>query len=178
MRIVAVCAALLACSHAKPVEESTPKPAAVTQAPPPAPAPVAQPVETPPAPQRAETIARPAPVETPAVAIYFAFDKSDLSAESRAALQQIADKSSGARIRIEGNCDERGTVEYNIGLGQRRADAAKKYLVNLGVPADQITAISFGEERPKATGHDPESWRENRRDDLFVIPGAVSMRTP
>ncbi|HEY6908038.1 MAG TPA: OmpA family protein [Myxococcales bacterium] len=119
----------------------------------------------------------PAPPEIPKVveikptaSIYFAFDQSLLTEESRNVLSGLvaASTAPGATIRIEGNCDERGSVEYNIGLGQRRADAAKSYLVRLGVPAASITAISFGEERPKMPGHDEESWRENRRDDVFV----------
>src|SRR2546422_301333 len=69
-------------------------------------------------------------------------------------------------IRIEGNCDERGSREYNLALGQRRADAAKKYLTDLGLAADRITTISYGKERPRAPGHDEEAWKENRRDDL------------
>jgi peptidoglycan-associated lipoprotein len=176
MRSIALCCVtLLACAHAKPPEEAAvqkqPEPVA-QPAPPPA-------VEKPaPAPKQAETVAKQY-VPVVDANLYFAFDKSDLTSQARNDLQTIAEKAkSGARIRIEGNCDERGTSEYNIGLGQRRADAAKKYLVNLGVPAESILTISYGKERPKALGHDAESWRENRRDDLFVQPSAVSLRTP
>ena len=70
------------------------------------------------------------------------------------------------KVRIEGNADERGSGQYNLALGQRRADSAKKYLDNLGVKTEQITAISFGSEKPKATGHDEEAWKQNRRDDV------------
>jgi len=70
------------------------------------------------------------------------------------------------KVRIEGNCDERGSEQYNLALGQRRADAAKKYLAGLGVQSPQITAISFGAEKPKAQGHDEEAWKQNRRDDV------------
>ena len=70
------------------------------------------------------------------------------------------------KVRIEGNCDERGSGQYNLALGQRRADAAKKYLATLGVQSPQITAISFGAEKPKATGHDEDAWKQNRRDDV------------
>jgi peptidoglycan-associated lipoprotein len=118
-------------------------------------------------------------VEVPTARIYFVFDKSSLTRSSRAVLDKIATTASapGARVRIEGNCDERGSNEYNIALGQRRAESAKAYLVRHGVPADNITTLSFGEERPKVIGHDESSWRENRRDDLFVQgPAAVSQR--
>ena len=115
----------------------------------------------------------------PAGSVYFAFDKSYLNEESRATLEKLAGAAalSGTKLRIEGNCDERGSNEYNIGLGQRRADAAKNYLVNLGVAAGSITTISYGEERPKLLGHDEESWRENRRADVFIsAPPRVSQR--
>jgi peptidoglycan-associated lipoprotein len=70
-----------------------------------------------------------------------------------------------ARIRIAGNCDELGTTEYNLALGQRRAEVARKYLANLGVATSRVETISYGEEKPVATGHDAESHAKNRRDD-------------
>ncbi len=171
--------ALLACAHAKPAEEAAvqkqPEPVAQPTPPPPVVAPVEKPA---PPPKVTEEVAKPYVPQVEA-ALYFAFDKSDLTSQSRNDLQAVADKAkSGALIRIEGNCDERGTSEYNIGLGQRRADAAKKYLVNLGLDASKITTISYGKERPKMLGHDPESWRENRRDDIFIQSTTVSLRTP
>ena len=174
--IILSCVALLACAHAKPPEEAAvkqPEPVVAQPAPPPAP------VEKPaPALKQAEPIAKPYVPQVEA-SLYFAFDKSDLTTESRNALTAIFEKAkSGALIHIEGNCDERGTSEYNLALGQRRADAAKKYLVNLGISAANITTISYGKERPKLLGHDPESWRENRRDDLFVKPVTVSLANP
>jgi peptidoglycan-associated lipoprotein len=164
LRIAVLSAAMLAaCSHAKPAPEPVTVPAPVAEA-----APVVTPEVKPAVPAPPEV---PRLVEIkPTASIYFAFDQSLLTEESRSALTGLAATATapGATIRIEGNCDERGSVEYNIGLGQRRADAAKNYLVRLGVPASAITAISFGEERPKMLGHDEESWRENRRDDVFV----------
>jgi peptidoglycan-associated lipoprotein len=76
-------------------------------------------------------------------------------------------------LRIEGNCDERGSEEYNIALGQRRADAAKKYLLRMGERGTQISTISYGEDRPRAKGHDEDAWRQNRRDDF--IPDRTSL---
>jgi peptidoglycan-associated lipoprotein len=163
LRITVLSAAMLAaCSHAQP----TPEPVKVA-------APVAEvaPVVTPEVKPAVPAPEIPKPVEIkPTASIYFAFDQSLLTEESRHVLSGLVSAATapGALIRIEGNCDERGSDEYNIGLGQRRADAAKNYLVNLGVPASAVTAISFGEERPKMPGHDEESWRENRRDDVFV----------
>lgn len=69
-------------------------------------------------------------------------------------------------VKLEGNCDERGSNEYNLALGQRRADGVKKMLVMGGAKATQIKTASFGEEKPKATGHDEESWKQNRRTDI------------
>jgi len=173
MRIVTLCAALLACAHTQeqPVA-AAPKPEPVAQPAPP-PAAVA------PAPVEVKPIEPAIVSEVPAGSVYFAFDKSYLDEQARATLQKLAASASvsGAKVRIEGNCDERGSNEYNIGLGQRRADAAKTYLANLGVAPDAITAISYGEERPKMPGHDEASWRENRRADVFVsVPPRVSQR--
>jgi peptidoglycan-associated lipoprotein len=72
-------------------------------------------------------------------------------------------------VRIVGNCDERGSREYNLALGQRRADSVKKAMTLLGVPPKQIQTVSFGAEKPKAPGHDEEAWAENRRSDIVYI---------
>jgi peptidoglycan-associated lipoprotein len=79
-------------------------------------------------------------------------------------------------VRIEGNCDERGTAQYNVALGYRRADSAKKYLLQMGASENQITTISFGKERPRAKGHDEESWRQNRRDDFVPDRKVLSVK--
>jgi len=110
------------------------------------------------------------------VSIYFEFDSAVLSPDARSALQSFFDgaqKRPDTRVRVEGNCDERGTREYNLALGQRRADAARRYLVQLGLDASRISTVSYGNERPRAMGHDPESWRENRRDDLVPTAEAI-----
>jgi peptidoglycan-associated lipoprotein len=103
--------------------------------------------------------------------IYFDFDKSNIRSDAREVLKANADyilKNNTAAVIIEGNCDERGTAEYNMALGQRRAQEAKKYLVNLGVKGAAIKTISYGKERPVDPGHDEEAWAKNRRDH-FVI---------
>jgi peptidoglycan-associated lipoprotein len=70
------------------------------------------------------------------------------------------------KVRLEGNCDERGSNEYNLGLGQRRADGVKKMLVLSGANSSQLDSISYGEEKPRASGHDEASWAQNRRTDI------------
>jgi peptidoglycan-associated lipoprotein len=162
---IALTLAVVACAQSQPTP--TPQPAApqAVAQPPPAPPPAAP--ATPPPPRL---------VDVAPVSIYFEFDSSDLSSEARSTLQSFYDQARqrpDLAIRVEGNCDERGSAEYNLALGQRRADAAKTYLVNLGLPAAQITAISNGEERPRATGHDESAWRQNRRDDVAPATGAV-----
>ena len=155
-----------ACSHAQPPPPSAPvQPIAQLAPPPPAPPPEAAPALT----LRA--------IEIVATSVYFAFDSSQLSPQAQAALQTLFDlarQRPDQNLRIEGNCDERSTREYNLALGQRRADAAKTYLVNLGLDASSIATISYGKERPRALGHDEASWRENRRADLMVATQTVS----
>ena len=104
--------------------------------------------------------------------IYFDFDKYNLKPPAVKKLDKTADWLSanpGAKIRIEGNCDERGTSEYNLALGDRRANSAMKYLVNLGVSASRISTISYGEERPADPGHNEEAWAKNRRDEFKLV---------
>jgi peptidoglycan-associated lipoprotein len=156
----------VACSHAQPAPAAAP--AQVVAEPTPAPAP-------PPAPEA--VVARPPPEIAPA-SVYFDYDASELSDETRATLQSFFDQASqrpDQDVRIEGNCDERGTREYNLALGQRRADAARKYLENLGLESARITAVSNGRERPRAIGHNEAAWRQNRRDDLIPAPGKVAV---
>ncbi len=153
--------ALAACSHAQPSPD--PSPAVVVAEAPPAPAPAPAPKPTP---------------DVDPVSIYFAFDASELSDSARAALQSFfaqAQQRPDRSVRIEGNCDDRGSSEYNLALGQRRADTARKYLENLGLDAGRITAISNGKERQRATGNDEASWQENRRDDLIPTPANVGV---
>ena len=104
--------------------------------------------------------------------IYFSFDSFGLTPDARAVLLKNADlmkTASTDKVRIEGHCDERGSAEYNLALGERRALAAKKYLVTLGLPEDRLTTISYGEERPVDQGHDESAWVKNRRDEFVVI---------
>jgi peptidoglycan-associated lipoprotein len=97
---------------------------------------------------------------------FFDFNKSDIRPDARDALQKDADLLRNypqIRVNIEGHCDERGSTEYNLALGQRRADAAKNYLVSLGISADRMTTVSFGKEKPFCTEHNETCWQQNRR---------------
>ena len=104
--------------------------------------------------------------------VYFDFDKSFIRSEYRPVLREKAEflkDNPNVRTRIEGNCDERGTNEYNLALGERRAESAKNFLLSLGISPDRIEAISYGEERPLAVGHSEDSWAQNRRDDFVIM---------
>jgi len=121
---------------------------------------------------RAETAAREA-AEKAFVneIIHFSFDSALLSAQAQQILNNKADylrTNSGAMVTVEGHCDERGTDAYNIALGERRAESVKNFLVDLGISANRLNTVSYGEERPIAIGQDEASWAKNRRAQ-FVI---------
>lgn len=101
--------------------------------------------------------------------IYFDFDKSIVKDQYRSVVQangQYLVDNASARITIQGNCDERGSREYNLGLGQRRADSVKRALMALGASASNIETVSFGKEKPRCTEHDESCWSRNRRTDI------------
>ena len=112
------------------------------------------------------------PVESQATStVFFAFDDYTLSAETQdqlAALAEYLKQNSGDVIQVEGHCDEKSSIEYNLALGQRRAASVKKYLVQMGVDGARITTISYGEERPAVEGHNEAAWSKNRRAE-FVL---------
>lgn len=108
--------------------------------------------------------------------VYFDYDKYDIRPDAKATLmdnaKQLMDyfaKYPTAKVRLEGNCDERGTNEYNLSLGQKRADAVKNFLINYGIPANKITTISYGEEKPVCTQSEESCWWKNRRVDFKII---------
>jgi len=106
------------------------------------------------------------------VPVYFDFDSFEIRDDQVARIQVNADflkSNMGKTIRIEGNTDPRGTREYNMALGERRAQSAKKYLMNLGIGEKALTTISFGEERLLMHGQDELSWAQNRRDDFVIM---------
>jgi len=99
--------------------------------------------------------------------IFFDYDKYDLSADARAQLEKQAawlKSYPNITVTVEGNCDERGTREYNLALGERRATSAKNYLVALGIDPNRVQTISYGKERPAVLGSDESAWAQNRRD--------------
>jgi peptidoglycan-associated lipoprotein len=103
--------------------------------------------------------------------IHFDFDKSFIREDAKPILSGVADqlrKNKGLRLLIEGHCDERGTSEYNMALGDRRAESARAYLVSLGVPATAISTVSFGKEKPLDPGHNEAAWAKNRRDHIVA----------
>jgi peptidoglycan-associated lipoprotein len=159
------------------------KPAPVE--PPPPPPPVEKPAPTPP-----PVEVKPPKIEKPIViepsieeviqklnadgvlkTVYFDFDKSTLTETSRATLRQNADwlrANPDYKVVIEGHCDERGTIEYNLALGERRARATKEFLTSLGVNGSNLRLVSYGEERPAKEGHDDSAWSKNRRAAFWI----------
>jgi peptidoglycan-associated lipoprotein len=102
--------------------------------------------------------------------VFYDYDQSGIKTDYRSIVEAHARylrDHPGANITVEGNCDERGSREYNLALGQKRAEGVKSMLKVLGVPERQIETVSFGEEKPKAGGHDEGSWSQNRRSDII-----------
>ena len=103
---------------------------------------------------------------------FYSFDESTLTTDAQSALTSSATwlkKNSQYNLLIEGHCDERGTEQYNLALGDRRANSAKEYIVALGVDASRIRTVSYGEERPFDSGHDEAAWAKNRRAHLVIV---------
>ncbi len=127
-----------------------------------------------PAPAAAAAAAQPAaPGPSPLKDVFFDYDKSLIRDDQKAALNDNVTwlkGNPGAKLLVEGHCDERGTAEYNLGLGERRAKAVKDYLIAAGIPADRVSTISYGKERPFVLGHDESAWKWNRRGH-FTIQG-------
>jgi peptidoglycan-associated lipoprotein len=116
-----------------------------------------------------------------AAMIHFDLDRSNIRSDDMGALDQkvaVLQANPDLRIRIGGHCDERGSDEYNLALGNRRAQAAKQYLVSHGIDASRIETQSWGEERPLVDGHDESAWSQNRRDEFEVISGGDNLRRP
>ncbi len=166
------CIAFMAAGCAKKevvkAEEPIAPPAKAAEAPP------AKPV-TPEAPAvKEETVPETAKEAVPAASlqtVYFDFDSYVLSAEARDILKKNAEwmlQNTAEKVQVQGNCDERGSAEYNLALGENRAKAAVKYLETLGVPTSRLSYISYGKEKPVDQGHDDAAWAKNRRDDFAL----------
>jgi peptidoglycan-associated lipoprotein len=111
--------------------------------------------------------------ERPLSDVYFDYDKSDIRDDARPLLQKDADwlrRWTSTSITVEGHCDERGSSEYNIALGERRAKAVKDYLASLGISADRVLTVSKGKEQPVCTDHNEACWQQNRRGH-FIVTG-------
>ncbi len=159
LTLIAAVLMLAACSSETPTPKATPSPG--MQAPP-----AAAPVGTQIVPgSQADLVANVGD------RVFFDYDKSDLRSDARAQVEKWAawlKKYPQNNVTIEGNCDERGTREYNLALGERRASAAKKYLTALGIEARRINTISYGKERPAVVGSNEAAWAQNRRDVMVV----------
>jgi len=170
-----------ACATTPEVGQGQPGGVGVTTPAPSPPPPVAAPVAPAPAPKVPEEPVRPPaavaerPVTPPAAPpledVFFDFDKSVVREDAKASLNRNLawlKANAGVKIALEGHSDERGTNEYNLALGERRAKSVQEYLVAAGIAADRIKTISYGEERPFVLGHDESAWRYNRRGHFAV----------
>jgi peptidoglycan-associated lipoprotein len=169
-------AAGVGCAHANPTVASTTTDDTTRKAP------VAQEVKATPAPvaaaepaseQLAQQSLQAAVDDLKGTRIFFSYDDDLLTPEGRTkltAISSILAKHPKLHIRVEGNADERGTEAYNLVLGQRRADATRKYLVQLGAHEDQVNTLTYGEENPVAKDHSEQAWQQNRRADVVVLP--------
>jgi len=116
-----------------------------------------------------------------AAMIHFDYDKANIRSNDAGTLDEkvaILQANPNLRIRIHGHCDERGSDEYNLALGNRRAQSAKQYLVSHGIDAGRIETQSWGEERPLVDGHDESAWSQNRRDEFEIIGGGDALVRP
>lgn len=155
---------LLAACASEPSKEEVSEPAAAEVAEPAAAPAETAAVEPAPAPAAEETAAMPE-----VNSVHFPFDVDALQPEDMATIQAhgaYLNKNGNARVRVDGNCDERGSSEYNLGLGQRRANNTKKALILAGATASQIETVSFGEEKPVCAEHNEACWSQNRRADI------------
>jgi peptidoglycan-associated lipoprotein len=180
MRYALIAAAILTVAACHKTPKVTPAPAAEVVPPPPAPrpappVPVAEPVPVPPEPAREEAVSASSLDDlnrnSPLKPAFFSLDSSEIDPTAKSVLDgnaAILRQNATWVITIEGHCDERGTAEYNLALGERRAGAALAYLVSLGIPANRLKTVSYGKEFPFDAGHDDGAWSRNRRAH-FVI---------
>ena len=183
MAIVALLVGTACGKKTPPVARPVPPPVVATETTPPPPPP-----PPPPAPVAEAPVVAPPPVaedpmasrsiddlnrDSPMRVAFFEYDSADLTPEARAALDanaEVLKKYPAWTVTIEGHCDERGTAEYNLALGERRAVAAQSYLVSLGLPVSRLRTVSYGKEYPFDPGHDEAAYAKNRRAH-FVITG-------
>jgi peptidoglycan-associated lipoprotein len=121
--------------------------------------------------EQASSLVKQGAAEVVLETVYFDFDSHQLSPAAREVLAKDAEqlkKSPAVKVQVEGHCDERGSDEYNLALGEKRGNAARDYLVTLGIPADRFSVISYGKEKPADPGHDEAAWARNRRAVLVI----------
>jgi peptidoglycan-associated lipoprotein len=156
---IALASLLAACASEKPKEpEAAPAPTVETPAPAPAPAPV---VAVDPLNDPTSILAK--------RSVYFPFDVSAVQPDDKPVVEahgKYLSEHPDRKVRVEGNCDERGSTEYNLALGQRRADSVKKMLILSGAKSSQIETVSYGKEKPVCTEHNEACWKQNRRSDI------------
>ena len=186
LSLVIVALALVPACRSKKTVEPVTHPSTVSEAPPPpivmppAPQPVEppkdfvqeKPVQEETLPSDIEELNRVAQQRGYIADAFFGYDESTLSSDAQSALSTSAawlKKNPQYNLLIEGHCDERGTEQYNLALGDRRANTAKEYLMTLGVDSARIRTVSYGEERPFDPGHDESAWAKNRRDHLVLV---------
>jgi peptidoglycan-associated lipoprotein len=179
LSVLAAAALLAACGKKPAPEQPAPEPApAREEAPPPPPPPAANDDNE----RRArEAAAAKALRDQLGELIHFDFDKADIRASDQSILDQkaaILGANSAVRLRVAGHCDERGSDEYNLALGNRRAAAAKRYLTGKGVADGRLEVVSYGKERPLDPGHSEDAWAKNRRDEFEVTAGADNLVAP
>jgi peptidoglycan-associated lipoprotein len=166
---------LAACSHHAP-PATTPAPQQTASAPPPTPAVAPTPAPAP-APKVDDSSIRSLLTQM----TFFAYDQSELSSDDQttlAAKVPILAANPAVSIRVAGNCDDRGSDEYNLALGQRRAQAAKRYLTEHGVADSRISIISYGKEHPISAGDTEAAWAQNRNDQFEITSGGDVLRSP
>ncbi len=176
MLATAAASLVLGACKKKPTPAPAPAPA------PAAPAPKPEPRPTPPAPRDTMEEYRTKVAAARAVlleTIYFDYDADELREEARASLDaklRLLNANPGLSIRVAGHCDERGSDEYNIALGRRRAEAAKRYLTDRGIDGSRVATSSFGREQPASTGSSEDAWSKNRRDEFEITAGGDALR--
>jgi peptidoglycan-associated lipoprotein len=179
LSVLAAAALLAACGKKPAPEQPAPEP--------PAPAHEEAPPPPPPANDDAERLKREAEARAKAVRgeltdlIHFEFDKADIRSTDQGILDRkaaILAANSTVRLQIAGHCDERGSDEYNLALGNRRAAAAKRYLTGKGVDEGRLDVVSYGKERPLDPGHSEDAWARNRRDEFEITAGGDNLTAP
>lgn len=174
MVLVSTSLVLGACKK-KPAPAPVPAPSTPAERAPDRPTPTPAPVDTMAAYNEKVAAARLRLLET----IFFEYDADELRDDARSSLDAkiaILNANPALRIRVAGHCDERGSDEYNIALGRRRAEAAKRYLTDRGVDASRIETSSFGRERPAVQGTTEDAWSKNRRDEFEIVAGGESLK--